>query len=218
MNAIGRRVVLAIALCGLAAAGLAHAAGKRAQASDGAVKLTPQIEAQPLRFASGVTPADRAWVLAAIAAARPEARQLIDAVDGLVTVGTVNVPDAPFVGYANPNNDDIGLNVFYLDGQRTVDREQTVLHELGHIVDFILVPDDTIAKLAAEIPSSGTCATPESGDCTAPEERFADTFAKWALRGAVSRAGAGYGITTPGALEEWGQPLDELAAQLSVRP
>jgi hypothetical protein len=218
MNGIARRVVLAIALCVLAAAGLAHAAGRNGRPTDGTERLTPEIEARSLSFAPDVAPADQAWVLAAIASARPEARQLIDAVDGLVTVHAVNVPNAPFVGIANPNDDEIDLNLFYLDGERKADRQQTVLHELGHIVDFVLVPDDTIARLASEIPSSGTCATPETGDCTAPEERFADTFAKWALRGAVSRVGAGYGITTPGGLEEWGQPLDQLAAQVSARP
>ena len=51
-----------------------------------------------------------------------------------------------------------------------------------------------------------------NGGCTALEERFADTFAKWALRGAVSLAGSGYGIPAP-RLDEWGAPLAVLAAQ-----
>ena len=214
MNALVR--ISAVILAGLAVAGLVHAAVTHGKPAPGTRKLTAQEEARTLSFAVGVAPSDRAWVLAAIASARPEARRLIDAVNGLVTIRTLNLPDAPFVGYANPSNDEVGLNVFYLDGFRKQDREQTVLHELGHIVDFILVPDATIAQLAAEIPSSGGCATAESGDCTAPEERFADTFAKWALRGAVSGFGAGYAITTPSQLEEWGQPLVQLAAQVSA--
>ncbi len=54
------------------------------------------------------------------------------------------------------------------------------------------------------------------GDCTAPEERFADTFAKWALRGAVSLAGAGYSVASPASLEDWGAPLARLAIDIDV--
>jgi hypothetical protein len=52
--------------------------------------------------------------------------------------------------------------------------------------------------------------------CTAVEERFAETFAKWALSGRVSIAGDGYGIPTPASLEDWGAPLGLLAAKLTV--
>ena len=54
------------------------------------------------------------------------------------------------------------------------------------------------------------------GDCTVPAERFADTFAKWALRGAVSATGAGYGVATPASLEDWGAPLAKLAIEIEV--
>jgi hypothetical protein len=181
-------------------------------------ELTPELRARTLTFAPEVAPADRTWILAAVAKARPEARELIGAVDGLVTISTVDAPGAPFVGLAQERTDDVKLNVAYLDGERRQDRDQTVLHELGHIVDFELVPDDVIGRLAAELPSSGSCLTTEVGDCTAPEERFADTFAKWALRGAVSSVGAGYGLLSPASLEDWGAPLGLIAAQQSVSP
>ena len=51
--------------------------------------------------------------------------------------------------------------------------------------------------------------------CAFPE-RFADTFAKWALRGELSLAGAGYGLPAPASLEEWGAPLAKLAVDLEV--
>jgi hypothetical protein len=117
---------------------------------------------------------------------------------------------------ADPESNDIVLNIAFLDGKRVADRETTVLHELGHIVDFALVPDDRMRALAAQIPSGGGCITAERGDCTVPEERFADTFAKWALRGAVSGVGAGYGVMSPSSLEDWGAPLGLIAAQLSI--
>jgi hypothetical protein len=206
-------VVAGLALLGLLGRGTVHNPAARAH---GPVKLTPEIKARGLSFAPDVSPTDRAWVVGAIAKARPEAQQLIGAVDGLVTVHTVNVPNAPYAGFADERTDDVTLNIAYLDGERRQDRDQSVLHELGHIIDFILVPDDEIARLAAQIPTGSGCLTAETGDCTAPEERFADTFAKWALRGAVSGVGAGYGISTPAGLEEWGEPLALLAAQVSV--
>jgi hypothetical protein len=49
------------------------------------------------------------------------------------------------------------------------------------------------------------------------EERFADTFAKWALGGRISLAGSGYGIPAPASIEDWGAPLGLLAAQLNTR-
>jgi hypothetical protein len=191
-----------------------EASHRNAAAGAGPVRLTPAVRARGLTFAPSVAPVDQAWVRAAIAAARPEARQLIDAVDGVVTISTINEPDAPFVGAADPRTNDITLNIAYLDGERTQDRKPAVLHELGHIIDFLIVPDEELARLAAGIPTSGGCVTAERGDCTVPEERFADTFAKWALRGAVSSMGAGYSLSTPASLERWGAPLGVLAIQV----
>src|SRR5687768_12512796 len=51
-------------------------------------RLTPELRSRGLRFAAAVAPADRAWILGALDQARPEARRLIDAVDGLVVVTT----------------------------------------------------------------------------------------------------------------------------------
>ena len=75
-----------------------------------------------------------------------------------------------------------------------------------------------IGTLDAGIPTLGTCRSPSAdlGPCTAVEERFADTFAKWALGGRVSLAGSGYGIPAPASLESWGSPLGLLAVQLDV--
>lgn len=84
------------------------------------------------------------------------------------------------------------------------------------MIDFAVVPDDLRDELAAQLPQTGACLTENTGDCTAPEERFADTFAKWALRGAVSAVGAGYSVATPASLESWGMPLATLAVKLDV--
>ena len=100
-----------------------------------------------------------------------------------------------------------------------MDRPSTVLHELGHVVDIALVPDRLLD--ASSTPGSRAPARcgqsvigVGNGACTEPAERFADTFAKWALRGGVSAVGAGYGVATPASLEDWGAPLGRLANSL----
>jgi hypothetical protein len=76
-----------------------------------------------------------------------------------------------------------------------------------------------MAQLDAGIPPSRDCgeALDGAGGCSAVEERFADTFAKWALRGRFSIAGSGYGVPTPPSLEDWGAPLARLAIELDLR-
>jgi hypothetical protein len=86
------------------------------------------------------------------------------------------------------------------------------------VVDYRLVPDPLRRELDAGIPRPGVCTEAEGpfGACAVVEERFADTFAKWALRGAASLAGSGYQIPAPPSLEDWGAPLGRLAAGLST--
>jgi hypothetical protein len=185
-------------------------------------EITPEVRAAGLRIAPSVAPKDRAWILAAIAHARPEARTLIGEVDGLVEITTAPggeaLPGGRAVGVTRPGPDGfkIELNTAALDGDASFSRDVVVLHELGHAIDFSLISQELAGQLDRTIPSSGSCMseTQINGACTAPEERFADTFAKWALRGAVSAAGAGYGIQAP-LLDEWGAPLAVLAAQSS---
>ena len=63
-------------------------------------------------------------------------------------------------------------------------------------------------------PAPASAGSTVPGACTDVAERFADTFAKWALRGRFSLAGSGYGIPTPPSLEDWGLPLGRLALEL----
>jgi hypothetical protein len=204
-------IVIALAIGGKVSA------GRGSDSDPHQHKLTAEARAASLTFGPTVDPSDQQWIRAAIAQARPEAQALIAAIDGLVTIDTVSEPGAPWVGLAQEGTDDIRLNVAYLDGERKQDRPTAVLHELGHVIDFELIPDEQMRQLAGAIPAGGGgCLTAETGDCTVPEERFADTFAKWALRGSVSVIGAGYGVMSPASLESWGQPLGLIAAQLSV--
>jgi hypothetical protein len=181
--------------------------------------IDPRLKAASFTFDGAVAPADRQWILEAVGKARPEARQLIDDIDGMVTISVYSEPSGAAVGTAQQLGSEafqVRLNLAYLDGERKADRDQTVIHELGHVIDLALMPDGMRDELAGQLPSSGTCFTAETGDCTAPEERFADTFAKWALRGAVSAAGSGYSTLAPASLESWGAPLASLAVQVEV--
>ncbi|HET8950001.1 MAG TPA: hypothetical protein VFN44_05810 [Solirubrobacteraceae bacterium] len=215
-------VILAAALAGLA---LLVATGDRA-IGGGLSPDTPRITGAQrdagARYADTVPEQDRAWIEAAIAAARPEAQRLIAEVDGLVeyqvhrgdplgvTRSEVSPGGARFT---------ISFDVASLDGDRGQDRSVTVLHEYGHAIDLALIPQKLDDQLDAGIPRTGTCGNyggAMTGSCAEPAERFADTFAKWALRGSVSAVGAGYQVANPPSLEDWGAPLAALAVQLAA--
>ncbi len=219
------RAIVALAVAALA--GVLLLAGTRDRAiGDGLSPDTPRISAAErdaaARYAATVPAADRAWIEAAIAAARPEAQRLIAEVDGLVeyqvhrgdplgvTRSRVGPQGAEFV---------LSFDVARLDGLRRQDRSVTVLHEYGHAIDLALVPKATNERLDAGIPRAGGCDDDGGvmiGSCAEPAERFADTFAKWALRGGVSAVGAGYQVPNPPSLEDWGAPLAALSAQLAA--
>jgi hypothetical protein len=188
--------------------------GGRLTTSDGdTVDIGDDARAAGLTFAPGVTAADQAWILQSVARARPEAARLIAEVDGLVVVGTFAAAGTTLgITRGHERGFTVDLNVAYLNGERVADRATVVLHELGHVIDFALIPAAQNAQLDGGIPRGGPCG--EAIDCDHPEERFADTFAKWALNGAVSEVGAGYGIPVPASIEDWGAPLAELSFRL----
>ncbi len=108
--------------------------------------VTPESRAATLTFAPGVTPNDKAWILGAIATARPEAQRLIAEVDGMIEVRTdLNAPGSAYppgaeqaIGLTHMVGDHamITLDVRELDGERAIDRNIVVLHELGHVIDL----------------------------------------------------------------------------------
>jgi hypothetical protein len=220
------RHLIALVLLALAVAGFAgrHVPG----ASSGTVRLdtggdtvdiSDDQRAAGLTFDPAVSPGDRAWIEAAIASARPEAQRLIAEVDGLVTIHTAPL-GAMIMGATKPGPDgfDVFFNIPHLDGERSIDRNVVVLHELGHVIDISLIPPALDDQLDAGIPRPDSCGGTggPTGACAPAEERIADTFAKWALGGAVSAVGAGYQIPLPPSLEDWGSPLGALAAGLSA--
>jgi hypothetical protein len=215
------RSVVVIAACVVVALVGARLRTDAGLAASGEPEITDQMRAAGLTFGPSVAPADRLWIEAAIANARPEARRLIEEVDGTVQIET-DLPYGQAIGLAelSPNGTTVRFELRSLNGNRAIDRSVVVLHELGHVIDYHLVSDELVEELDQGIPRAGTCqsiAGVPTGSCTAVEERFADTSAKWALRGRISLAGSGYGIPAPASIEDWGAPLGLLAAQLNAR-
>jgi len=180
----------------------------------GAVALTPEQRAAGLGFDATVAAADRASVLAALAAARPDAQRLIGLVDGLVDLHAGR-PSAGAAGETVVGGTS-GRYPVTLDlagvrarwGERGAAR--LVLHELGHVVDHALLPDALVAQLDAAIPQGLGCDRGIGGACASREERFAESFAKWATNDIGVNIDLGYQVPPP-SLATWGAPLTAFA-------
>jgi hypothetical protein len=165
-------------------------------------------------FDPSVSAVNRQAFLTVLTRVRPEAARLFDRVDGLVTVVDGAAPSGA-LGVTEPETGGYTIRfrfgeVFAELGQRGFDR--LVEHELAHVVDFALVPGDLRAKLDAGIPPGQPCrAGTRTGSCAPREERFAESFAKWASGDLGANLYAGYAVPPPGDLDAWGAPLAALA-------
>ena len=130
-----------------------------------------------------------AWIQAAIDEARPEARQLIDDVDGMVTSAPTPQPGAPEVGLMRPTGEHHTRWSSTSPTSTATARStatSTVLHELGHVIDYARRPAGAARRARRPASVHRRLRHRRARRLHAPAERFADTFAKWALRGAVS--------------------------------
>ena len=204
-------IVIAILLIG-ALVLRSHPPARAGSADRQVGEISAAERAATFTFDPAVAPADRDAFLGAVAHARPEAQRLIAAVDGLVDVH-VEVTDAGTVGVTTSvgNRYSVAVNLGVVSrryGQRGIDR--TVLHELGHVVDFALVPPALDAQLDAAIPRGYGCEEQKAGACASPVERFAESFAKWATGDIGVDLYLGYKVPPPDDLEAWGAPLASL--------
>jgi hypothetical protein len=175
--------------------------------------VTAQERASTFAFDPTATPVERDAFLAAVGDARPEAQQLIGAVDGLVDVhvastaeGIAGTTETLGARYAVTVN--LGA-VSRRYGRRGIDR--TVLHELGHVVDFALVDPALRAQLDAATPQGYGCDGKMMGGCADTRERFAESFAKWATGDIGVDLYLGYKVPPPDDLASWGAPLATVA-------
>ena len=176
--------------------------------------LGDDLRAGGLRFAPDVDAASRAVVLGSVARARPEAARLIALVDGLVDVRVGDAGhDALGTTTDHGGRYDVVLDIARVQaqlGERGVDR--LVLHELGHVLDGAVVGAALDDALDAQMPPGYACAPGERTSACAPrEERFAETFAKWATGDIGVNLNIGYAVAPPVVpLDRWGEPLAAL--------
>ncbi|QEC49063.1 hypothetical protein FSW04_16765 [Baekduia soli] len=209
-------VVLALLLLVVAvplARSRAHDVRAAAQ-GDGRVigRVSAAERAQGLTFAPDVGPYDRQAISAAIADAGPQARRLIGIVDGLVDLEVAD-PGAGTVGLTQSEGARFKVTLDLAKaaragGRRAIDR--LVLHELGHVVRFALVPVAVRDQLVAQVPRGFGCDDGVSGACAQPEEIFAESFAKWATGDIGVNLNLGYAVPPPTDLAAWGVPLERL--------
>jgi hypothetical protein len=190
--------------------GVAHALGGGRTVG----QVSDAERAATFTFDPSIAAADRAAIVRAVGDANPQAQALIGAVDGLVDVrvGTIN---GGTVGLTESDGDryDVTLDLGTVSreyGQRGIDR--LVQHELGHVVDFALVPEALDAQLDARIPHGYGCDAGIAGGCANRDERFAESFAKWASGDIGVDLYLGYKVPPPDDLANWGAPLARLAA------
>lgn len=210
------RSLLAVAVVGAlwAAAGMGAVQRQGPSAPRDTAQITPEQRAAAVTYDAAVAPADRARVEQVVARALPEARRLIEVVDGLVTV-RVGETGSGALGLTTGNHDGYAVT---LDLRRTEGSlgergvQRLVLHELAHVVDHALVDDGTMGRLDAMVPRGYECDTGEAtGSCAEVEERFAETFAKWATGDIGVGLYIGYKVPPPDVpLAAWGGPLGAL--------
>jgi hypothetical protein len=207
-------ITLAAVLAAVLLGAVLHARQQVRVINDPRALLTQKVRDAGLTFSPTVAPADRELILRDISLARPEARRLIALVDGLVTisVGDTSGDGADTIGYTQgtATGFDVKLNlaaVYQTEGERGTQR--LVLHELGHVVDAVLVKPDLAAKLDAPIPAGYGCDAMASSPigCAPREERFAETFSKWCTGDIGVNLPIGYKVAPPPSLDDWGVQL-----------
>jgi hypothetical protein len=178
----------------------------------GTLELKAGLRDGTFTFAPEVSPADRALVLKAVASSRPEARRLVAMVDGLVDLSIGSAGDGAagrtVIGGARyPVILDLA-GAWQRGTQRAVNR--LVMHELAHVIDDALLTDAVVRPLVAAVPRGWGCEEGTSGACAPGEERFAESFAKWATGDIGVDVYLGYAVPPPEpSLESWGRALAE---------
>src|SRR5688572_12773801 len=125
MDAAISRTIFALVVIALVV--IAAQRGLASSRTGDTADISTETRAAGLQFDPAMAEADRAWVLAAIAGARPEAQRLIAEIDGLVTVRTVpSLGDAVGVAILGREKAQLAFATQWLNGERAIDRDATV--------------------------------------------------------------------------------------------
>lgn len=176
----------------------------------GSLALSATTQEATFSFAPEVAASDRELVRSAVAGTRPEARRLVAMIDGLVDISVGDSGDGTagrtmIGGPRYPMILDLAT-AWQRGSQRAANR--LVLHELGHVIDDALLTDDVVAPLVAAVPAGWGCDQGVGGACAPDEERFAESFAKWATGDIGIDVQLGYAVPPPSpSLESWGRAL-----------
>lgn len=168
------------------------------------------------RFARSMSGADRRRFTAAIADARPEVRRLLRQVAPftIITQGQL-LRHEGHLGYSTSADNGffkVTLDVSVLPSIRA-ERDETTLHELGHILEFSGLSDPVINRINRLRAPQGRCSSDihiaywQQGPCAPPEEWFADSFSKWALRETQFRSDVGYHVLPPRNMAAFGRAV-----------
>lgn len=157
-------VAVALAVTALAPAG--------ARAADG------------VRFADAAPAADRAAVRAALAAGRVSARRLLRQSGGAIDVEVTTHREPAAVSMMRTTRDGLVLDFSrtHLRGMTRGVRNQTVWHEIGHVVDLVALAPEADAAFAEAFTHGARYRSCFSygGACLNRAEVFAEQFAYWA--------------------------------------
>jgi hypothetical protein len=208
-----RLALLLLFALGVALAVVPQRLEGRSAAAAGVPTLSADERAATFTFDPGTPAADRQAFVEAVAASTPQARRLVALVDGVTTVRIARTPpDA--LGITSDTDDgwlvEVDMaRVLRISGGRGLNR--VVLHELGHVIDRAVVPDAVMAPMIDAIPTGFGCEDGLTGACAPGEERFAETFAKWATGDIGVDLPMGYKVPPPSVpLEAWARPLAAL--------
>lgn len=183
---------------------LAVAGGAR-PAEVATAPMPAAVAARSFRFEPAVSAAQRRAFVAAVRADSTAAQALLGVLDGFTTIGLLPA-DSPYGGLATEAGDGrflVQILPSVLSGP-AADRDFVINHELGHVVRFAAIGGRDLEAIDALVTAGSRCvaydaATPDAAPadgCADAEERFATTFARWALKLRVP-AGSGSDVPSP---------------------
>ena len=145
-----------------------------------------------VRFAASASAADRAAVRAAIASGRTSAQRLLREAGAAVDVEVRTHREPSAVSMMRTMRDGLQLDFSrtHLRGISRGARNQTVWHEIGHVVDLVTLSDAADAAFAEAFTRGKAhrrCFA-FGGSCLDDAEIFAEQFAYWATGDRRSRS------------------------------